>query len=80
MEKKKFNKSLESIKQGGKILKSKQKTSQEEKELLKSYRNGEWKSTNDLEKKKNEYQQIAKNTAAKNKRIKDSKSESKEKN
>jgi hypothetical protein len=67
MEKKKFNELLDSIKQGGKILKGKRKTSQEEKELLKSYDKGEWKSTKDLEKKKNEYQQIAKKTAAKNK-------------
>ncbi|MDR3665477.1 MAG: hypothetical protein P4L35_01420 [Ignavibacteriaceae bacterium] len=37
MEKKKFNELLESIKQGGKILKGKGETSQEEKELLKSY-------------------------------------------
>jgi hypothetical protein len=44
MEKKKFNELLESIKQGGKILKGKRKTSQEEKELLKSYDNGELKS------------------------------------
>lgn len=62
-----FDELLKSIKQGGKILKGKRKTSQEEKELLKSYDNGEWKSTKDFEKKKNEYQQIAKNTAAKNK-------------
>ena len=67
MEKKKFNELLVSIKQGGKILKEKRKASQEEKELLKSYDNGEWKSTKDFEKKKNEYQQIAKNTAVKNK-------------
>jgi predicted DNA binding CopG/RHH family protein len=41
----------------------------EEKKLLKSYEKGEWKSIKDFEKKKSEYQQIAKNTAAKNKRI-----------
>jgi predicted DNA binding CopG/RHH family protein len=45
------------------------KLNKEEKELLKSYDNGEWKSIKDFEKKKNEYQQIARNTAAKNKRI-----------
>lgn len=45
------------------------KLNKEEKELVKSYENGEWKSIKDFEKKKNEYQQIAKNTAAKNKRI-----------
>ena len=65
MEKKKFNELLESIKQGGKLLRGKRKTSQNEKELLKSYDKGEWKSTNDLEKKKNEYQQIAKNKSKK---------------
>ncbi|MDR3668929.1 MAG: hypothetical protein P4L35_19040 [Ignavibacteriaceae bacterium] len=32
-----------------------------------TYDKGEWKSTKDLEKKKNEYQQIAKKTTAKNK-------------
>ena len=41
----------------------------EEKELLKSYEKGEWKSIRDFEKKKLEYEQIAKNTAIKNKRI-----------
>ena len=49
------------------------KLNKEEKELLKSYDNGEWKSTKDFEKKKNEYQKIAKNTTAKNKRSKESK-------
>jgi hypothetical protein len=67
MKKEMFNELLKSIKQGGKILKEKRKASQEEKELLKSYDNGEWKSIKDFEKKKNEYQQIAKNTVAKNK-------------
>lgn len=41
----------------------------EEKELLKSYEKGEWKSVKDIENKKLEYQRYAKNTAAKNKRI-----------
>lgn len=45
------------------------KLDKEEKELLKSYEKGEWKSIKDLEKKKSEYQRYAKNTAAKNKRI-----------
>jgi predicted DNA binding CopG/RHH family protein len=45
------------------------KLNKEEKDILKSYDNGTWKSVKDLEKKKNEYQQYAKNTAAKNKRI-----------
>ena len=49
------------------------KLNKEEKELVKSYDNGEWKSIKDFDKKKNEYQQIARNTAAKNKRSKDSK-------
>ncbi|MBI1939028.1 MAG: antitoxin [Ignavibacteriales bacterium] len=45
------------------------KLDKEEKELLKSYEKGKWKSVKDLEKKKSEYQRIAKDTAAKNKRI-----------
>ncbi len=45
------------------------KLDKEEKELLKSYEKGEWKSVKDYEKKKTEYQRYAKNTAAKNKRI-----------
>jgi len=45
------------------------KLDKEEKELLKSYEKGEWKSVKDLGKKKLEYQLYAKNTAAKNKRI-----------
>lgn len=45
------------------------KLDKEEKELLKSYEKGEWKSIKDLEKKKSEYQGYAKYTAAKNKRI-----------
>ncbi|MDP2365739.1 MAG: antitoxin [Ignavibacteria bacterium] len=45
------------------------KLDKEEKELLKSYEKGEWKSIKDFEKKKLEYQSYAKNTAAKNKRI-----------
>ena len=67
MKKEIFKELLKSIKQGGKILRGKRKTSQEEKELLKSYDKGEWKSSKDFEKSKNEYQQIAKNTVAKNK-------------
>jgi hypothetical protein len=67
MKEKMFNELLKSIKQGGKILMGKIKPNRKEKELLKSYDNGEWKSTKDLEKKKHEYQQIAKNTTAKNK-------------
>jgi hypothetical protein len=62
-----FNELLKSIKQCGKKLKGKRKVTPEEKEFLKSYDNGEWKSTKDFEKKKKEYQQIAKNTAARNK-------------
>jgi predicted DNA binding CopG/RHH family protein len=46
---------------------NKMKLNKEEKELLKSYDNGKWKSIKDFEKKKNEYQQIARNTAAKRK-------------
>jgi len=45
------------------------KLDKEEKELLESYEKGEWKPVKDFEKKKSEYQQIAKNTVAKNKRI-----------
>jgi predicted DNA binding CopG/RHH family protein len=41
----------------------------EEKELLKSYENDEWKSVKDFEKKKTETIKYARNTAAKNKRI-----------
>jgi hypothetical protein len=67
MKKEMFNELLNSMKQAGKIFKGKRKTSQEEKEHLKSYNNGEWKSTYDFDKEKNKYQQIAKNTTAKNK-------------
>ncbi len=45
------------------------KLSKEEKELLNSYEKGEWRSIKDFEKKKLEYQRIAKNTSAKIKRI-----------
>jgi len=45
------------------------KLDKEEKELLKSYDNDEWKSVRDFQKKKVEYQQYARNTALKNKRI-----------
>jgi len=40
-----------------------------EKELLESYENDEWVSVENLEKKKKEYAQYAKNTFLKNKRI-----------
>ena len=49
------------------------KLNKEEKELVKSYDNGDWESIKDFEKKKNEYQHIAQHTATKNKRSKDSK-------
>ena len=45
------------------------KLNKEEKELLASYEKGEWKSIKNLKKKKSEYQQIAKNTTKKNRRI-----------
>jgi len=45
------------------------KLSKEEKELLKSYENYEWKTVDDLTKKKLDHQRYARNTAAKNKRI-----------
>src|SRR3546814_3595203 len=48
---------------------NKMKLDKDEKELLKSYEKGEWKSVKDLKKKKLEYQRYAKNTSAKNKRI-----------
>lgn len=41
----------------------------EEKELLESYENDEWVTVKDVDKKKGEYQQIARNTALKNRRI-----------
>ena len=41
----------------------------EEKELLKSYENDEWVAVKDVDKKKVEYQLIARNTALKNRRI-----------
>ena len=41
----------------------------EEKELLESYENDEWVPVKDLDKKKVEYQLIARNTALKNRRI-----------
>jgi predicted DNA binding CopG/RHH family protein len=45
------------------------KLDKEEKELLESYENGEWVAVEDFEKEKTKYQQIAKNTALKNRRI-----------
>lgn len=45
------------------------KLDKEEKEILESYENGEWRSVKNFEKKKLEYQQAAKNTTLKNKRI-----------
>lgn len=45
------------------------KLDKEEKELLKSYENDEWKSIKDFEKRKAEYIKYAKYTTAKNKRI-----------
>jgi predicted DNA binding CopG/RHH family protein len=45
------------------------KLSKEEKDLLKSYEKDEMKSIKDFDKKKDEYINVAKNTAAKNKRI-----------
>ena len=41
----------------------------EEKELLESIENGEWKTIEDFEKRKSDYIRYAKNTSAKNKRI-----------
>ena len=41
----------------------------EEKELLESYENDEWVPVKDADKKKVEYQRIARNTALKNRRI-----------
>ena len=41
----------------------------EEKELLESYENDEWVAVKDVDKKKVEYQLIARNTALKNRRI-----------
>jgi hypothetical protein len=49
------------------------KLNKEEKELLKSYNKGELKSIKDFAKKKKEYQHIARNTVAQNKRSKESK-------
>ncbi|MFA4924586.1 MAG: hypothetical protein WC557_10380 [Ignavibacteriaceae bacterium] len=45
------------------------KLDKEEEDLLESFEKGEWKSINDFEKKKTEYQKIAMNTAERNKRI-----------
>lgn len=45
------------------------KLENEEKELLESFENGEWIDSNDFEKESADYQQIAKNTGLKNKRI-----------
>ncbi len=45
------------------------KLNKEEKELLTSYEDGEWKSVKDFNDKKSEYQKIAKNTSLKNRRI-----------
>lgn len=45
------------------------KLNKEEKEILKSYDNDEWKSVKDLEKRKSEYRQIAKNTIERKKSI-----------
>lgn len=45
------------------------KIDKEEKEILESFERGEWKSIKNLEKKKVEYIQAAKNTSTKNKRI-----------
>lgn len=45
------------------------KLDKEEKEILKSYENGEWKSVKDLEKQKIDAMRYARNTTAKNKRI-----------
>lgn len=41
----------------------------EEKELIESYENDEWVTVKDVDKKKVEAQQIARNTALKNRRI-----------
>ena len=45
------------------------KLNKEEKELLKSYEDREWKSVKNFNDKKSEYQKIAKNTSLKNRRI-----------
>ena len=45
------------------------KSDKEEKELLESYENGEWIPVEDFEKQKAKYQQIARNTSLKNRRI-----------
>lgn len=45
------------------------KLDKEEKEILRSYENGEWRTIKDFKNKKLEFQQIAKNTTLKNKRI-----------
>lgn len=45
------------------------KLEKKEKELLASYENDEWVSVGDFEKQKTNYQQVAKNTALKSKRI-----------
>ena len=47
---------------------NKMKLNKEEKELLKSHEKGKMKSIKDSSRKGNEYQQVARNTAAKNKR------------
>ena len=45
------------------------KLDKEEKEVLKSYEKGEWKSIKDNKRKQNDFQRYAKNTSLKNKRI-----------
>jgi len=45
------------------------KIAQEEQKILKSYENGEWKSTGNIINKAKEYSKIAKNTLKKEKRI-----------
>jgi predicted DNA binding CopG/RHH family protein len=45
------------------------KSDKEEKELLESYENVEWIPVEDFEKQKAKYQQIARNTSLKNRRI-----------
>ena len=45
------------------------KIEKKEREILKSFENGEWQPMKELEKKKKDYSKYAKNTAAKNKRI-----------
>lgn len=52
---------------------NKMKLNKEEKELLKSYNKGEWKSIKEFAKKKKEYQHIASHTVTKNKRNQESK-------